>query len=967
MGVLYNIYSPIEKPEYNNFIDDEDKEDNNKQPIINNNDQVIVENIEQPIIEKKTATQIKIDNANIKRIQKAQIKINLQNDVIKLELQKKRNEFFNKVVRLSNQYDKIDYTKVRGSFDYTNTKKKQDYEVNILNINDAVLICTLLVNLNKINEQLLPAGYLHVYRLLKSAGGQYNNSDFAYLFKNDLIKWVSPIIIDAKRKYKNNPAIEAKIENPKTGNFIKKNGVLYKKLFGSIKLKSFRYSPLHNFNMIDYEVKDYCVPSYLSQLLQKKEYNLISSQLQFNNTPTYLELTEMMNKIKYNLNVYITDKEQIQEQKTYTKNLNILIHNEHMYVLNNKTINVKITETKTVDHDEFKSIESEVYTNISKINKGVKYVLENRFAEINKELQLKNAYSQVNINFYNQCEIAPVRYINDKIKLVEGIDINKCYFNILKNKNYRFAVQTGSEITEVYNKDDIILQHGFYYVIFHKFDDIDRALFMKKCWIYGDVILNLNLQNKITIKFKHIPGSLSCRTLKEDTEFKYLDVIHYTGSLCNYDTVKSKIYQCKSIEANAYKSKFDLNKFDYSINIDKNIIVREKFLNKTTGIYSYLSILQYARMQLYQLYNEIIKINPDVNIKKIYTDSITFDKKIRTKNEKVEIIDGDILPIKLNKLLKTKYNFTVKYETSDFTWNHHDIVLEEPEIDNKKIINYTDINQLLEKNMSFCMNAKAGYGKTHLIKNIIIPYLQLNNKKFIISSSSKESADKLKTDLVNINCDVIHQLLCTKVAHLDKIKEDLKDINYIIIDECSLLDTNILNLLQYCKLELPNLRFILSGDKNQCDFNENANNSFMDTYYFKFIVDFNFLTIDWHLNARYNQSYDNFLNGLLKYISGGSDPNCIKYVCKYFNTNYKNSIKQISENNLDKNTIKLSYTNKTRISLIDESTKAMTVHKSQGKTINIPYSIYEIDRMSIKVLYTGLSRCSDPKLITIYY
>ena len=64
----------------------------------------------------------------------------------------------------------------------------------------------------------------------------------------------------------------------------------------------------------------------------------------------------------------------------------------------------------------------------------------------------------------------------------------------------------------------------------------------------------------------------------------------------------------------------------------------------------------------------------------------------------------------------------------------------------------------------------------------------------------------------------------------------------------------------------------------------------------------------------------------------------------------------------DTNDIKLTYTHKTGKLLNNYE----TVHSAQGKTIDINYSIYDISKMTIKILYTALSRCTNKDKITIY-
>ena len=86
-------------------------------------------------------------------------------------------------------------------------------------------------------------------------------------------------------------------------------------------------------------------------------------------------------------------------------------------------------------------------------------------------------------------------------------------------------------------------------------------------------------------------------------------------------------------------------------------------------------------------------------------------------------------------------------------------------------------------------------------------------------------------------------------------------------------------------------------------------------------------------------------------------------MANYFNIQ---NIKSIDDIKNDKNKIKLSWTNDFKHNF-ENIKEHKTVHKSQGYTINEPYSIYEIERMSKKVLYTALSRCTKPELITIYF
>ncbi len=865
-----------------------------------------------------------------------------------------------------------------GNFEIKTRGKMQEYSATIRNADDAVSIANVLINHGDNDiRNLLRDNFRNVFDRLEQA----NRTDERFVYnivQSTKLKNFLPMNIKTKGR-KN---VDKMITNPITGRFISNNPMkrtkTYKEVFGKIKLKAVKYDPLQNYNTIEYKIEEYCVPSFSKSHLLKKEYIVIKDELETIKTPTYIQLTELMNKIDYNLNVYITDEECIQEQTEYKKTLSIMIHDEHMYVLKNSNIYKKF-KLKECSQEEYDKVKSEIYTDSYKICDGVKYKLINRFKKINSDLQMKGSFSEINIDFFNQCGIRPIRYINNDLNHGSGFDLNQCYFNILKNKDYIFPVQNGTETYEKFDdKIHYIDNHGFYYVEFKKQTEIELVLFGEgNQWILGYVINDLKL--KVNIKYRHVAKSFvtSCPELKHE----YMDVIFYTGHLAKYKTTKYKMLECDGFETIAYRKKYenccisngsieiksvdkkgkDTTKIIYYDDEDeKNDLIEEnkdniinmtkpcvnlsyEYLLKTSGMYAYLSILQYARLQLYYIYLEVKKADPDIKIKKVYTDAIYFNRQ--------PTIDFN----KVNKAV-SKYGFGVKYHDSQFSWtNTPRKPLKEPIISEVKLNHHNNIIQLLKDNKSFCINARAGYGKSYMIKNKIIPYLEKNNKKYILSATTIKLAKEM-------DCENIDHILATKQSDLKTINNKFKDIDYLIIDECSLLTVSILNIIQYIKRSNENVNVILLGDINQCSFEAN-NDTIMSTNLFNNIIENNILSIKWHEKARYNKQYDTFLNGLLEFKYGGKDSNCIKYIKEFF----KDQVKKSTENTNDK--LVLTYTNnfgKRFGKNEDNKYVYSTVHKAQGETINKKYSIYEVDIMDIKLLYTALSRCTNPKLITLY-
>ena len=891
---------------------------------------------------------------------------------------KKITSYTEKLINLINKIpaEGIDARNAKGSFTYqikfgTN---RQIYHVGILNIYDAMIISALLIDRSYLIREDLPIQYKKIYDLFENAN--LEDYEFAYKFKNDLDPWISP-------KTKGRKKAEKQVLNPVTKRYIKIEANTYKKVFRNIPLKKVTYQPLENYKIVDYEVDKYCVPSYLSKFLLKKEFKVIEDELKETPTPMAEELEKMLNKIGYNLCVYITDDECISEQTKFKKTLKIMIHDEHMFVLKNVSNKKENCKVKEVDKEDFDKINSEIYDESTKIKDGVKYKICDRFAKIEKYYNLKNSFSMENIKFYEECGIRATRYINMDIDNIQSLDLEKCYFSILNNDRYIFPVQNGEERTEVFKKGYPIIDTGFYYVHFKNMDDIEESLFnVENCWVLGYLINKLKL--KVDIKYQHIPNGCSMKS-KDKNDNEYMDVIHYTGTLSKYKKTKSQHIQCIRDEKEAYMMKYKncyyssgyieykkesalskllvnydsskekvkymhesfdtyeerdelLKKYNTDVYINPTVNIEHEYFLQKSGMYAYLAIMQYTKYELYVLYKEMIKEDPNFKIHKIYTDSMSYDSSLSDKS--IENI---------NKKIIKNYGFSVKKKSTYHIWNYNKKEIPEPIVkDNIEITNHDDINELLNLNVSFCNNSRAGYGKSHQIKNVIIPWMIKNDKKYILTSTTISSSEALE-------CECINTILSSNDSHFDSIKNRFKDIDYLIVDECSRLNRHILKMIEYVKSIFSGLKVIMIGDINQCDYSDD---NIMELNMFNNVVDYNFISIKYHNKARYDKTYDEFLTKILSFKNGGKDPSCVSTIKKFF----KNQIKGLNEK--DNNEIKITYTNKKGQNDLDNDYE--TTHKAQGKTISDRYSVYEINKMPRKVLYTALSRCCDYKLIDIY-
>lgn len=898
----------------------------------------------------------------------------------------RRTRFTLDLIKLSGGLtsNKFNYLEKEGEFNYNPRGKKQRYTMRIVNYTDAIIFAGLLTRPELIkNDPRAPDEIKRVANLFTDA--EHNSDKFNMRFYDQFEPW-----LNMKQKVTRINGIE-RVVSPITGRNIRvyksiwnkrKLGDVYKQIFGTIPLRNVVYDKLQLYKTEDYKIDGYCVPSYLQHVLTKKEFKKIESEFIEKPTPTYIELTTILNKISYGLTVFITDTECIQTQEEYKKNINIMIHDTHLYapksVRNNKIsclLDNENIKDKLINSDDFEDISCEVYTNSCKLVNGIKYKCDNKYKEVSKYFDFLTSFSKVNIDFFNECAIRPIRYITiDKnISAIGGFDINACYPNILNNKSYVFPRTTGHEKTQIFS--GTIKAHGFYYIEMKEMSDIEKCLFhVSKFWVLGYLIDKMKLKKRCKILYEHVAKQYTHTTSYTFDKFDKTLMTLFSGYLGKYTTEKIKSFECMGIEQDAYMKKYeddepyisggiinvkDIKKgYHYRTkderdeilkNIDISKIVyhrkpavniRQEKLKKKSGLYVYLAILQYARYELWQIYNEVKNHYKDVKVKKIYTDSIVFNVDVKT-----------IDLIKLNDKLN-KNGFTVKHELSPYTWNHKNFIAKEPVIiPNRDIIDYNnnnDVMKLLEDNQSFFINAKAGYGKSHTIQTVIMEYLNKMNKKYIMTSTTVESCKLYK------ECVTLQSLLSSKDTCRRNLLKTFQDIEYLIIDECSFLNIDLVNNIQHLKCYYPNLKIITAGDVNQCTYGENI----MITDIFYDLVDYNSYNMQWHDKARYDKDYDNFLTKLLVFKNGSE---CVNHIKTYF----KDQVKNINDKDKDNNNIKIVYTHAFGEKLKDK--KYITTHSAQGKTISEKHSVYQINQMPINVLYTALSRTSNQKNIDIYF
>jgi hypothetical protein len=831
---------------------------------------------------------------------------------------------------------------------YKPMKKYQKWTMNINDQAGAFFIATMILNPERIKRRMTPNHLIKTRDLVVHAGG--GTAEFIYAFKDEF-NFLNLDVPTITRRVERRVVDENIFSNPTTMTDIyvrhpryptgelKQGSNAYKYYYGNIKLQHVIYDTLHNYKTLNYDVDKYCVISYMSVYLKKGEYKKIKTQLDENPTPTYIQLTEILNSINYNLNVYIIDGEEIQHQDTHKKTLNIMIHNEHMYVLTgHKTINPDKLDTVYVNSKKYDEIKSEIYTSDYKIYDGKKYKMVNEaFKKINNVFNYIKFFSFVNYEFFNSCNIRPPMY-SDTHEHGCTLDINKAYYNILFNTRYVIPTQTGTEMTYIYDNQPINDIY-FYYVEFKTYTHIIKRLFStRKAWILGYLITNLNLDVHICYYHTTTPGVPENRE-EEKKNMSYIDIIHYTGYMASAEKQRETVYKSTGTEAQAIYTKYNNMRGGGVGKCKDGVRICDSNIKQSAGLYAYLGVMMYVRYELYKLY-ETLKIiyDDDIYISRIKTDSLSFNKKMTP-----EILYN------INECL-FKYGFSVKDEKgAKSKWNHRPAKVPAPVIYNYDKVIYK-LNDALNANISFMMDAPAGVGKTHAIYNKVVPYLKNNNKTFEIWTTTNEQRDELNKKY-NIPCEVVNNILQAKTSDINTLIKKYMNVHYIIIDEGGLLMEHAIKILNIIKNETKT-NIIICGDKNQCGLS--GINAMMSEN-IKILINNNVVRVKWTPKARYNKEYYDILNGLLK----TDNTDIFNYVKKYF--------KVIRETSApDENKICITWTHAKIDMLKKRGINALTIHATQGRTINQPYSIYEGRRLTKNILYTALSRATDINHITIY-
>jgi hypothetical protein len=598
------------------------------------------------------------------------------------------------------------------------------------------------------------------------------------------------------------------------------------------------------------------------------------------------------------------------------------------------------------------------------------------------------------------------------------IDINKCRKNILINYSYDFCKFSVLDNIEPF---DGVINDGLYYIeCENKLPLRGNQFYSRPMVEYG---LSISLFCKSDIKYQLKPSRLIPKSyfkdfvaylldiFKENTQLQKNSINYLVGLFGRRNNMYYENRICNKNDIDDIASHYEELSRPYINEINEDIvsIVGEVKINKIDSYFPiHLQILDCEAIELHKILTlveeedgvalcvktdaVIYSRRKEININDYYWDEAKEIKKYKHENNFKELQR----PIKLKHLDK-------------LVINPHEYFLYK-EQDNFDLI----VDDIINSSKGCLILGPAGAGKTTLLNKIIE---KLDVKKILRLAPTNKSA-------LLIDGETLDKFTYNFVNGGRKLSK-YKFIEYILIDEISMVRELFYQVLLTIKNFNPNIKFIISGDFYQLPpVGETLKSSYENSRALFELVD------GFKLNLEKCRRSDDFLFNICKDVKSGVeiDVSIFNSNKNYLNVCYTNRIRKYVNNECMKKYIKenqgpkldikkLQYDknsqditimkgmplicriNQKSIDIVNNEMfkviKVMpneivvknemkeiiiplakinqlfhlgfciTIHKSQGETFDRPYSIYEWNTLNKTLKYVALSRSSDIKYINI--
>ena len=422
-------------------------------------------------------------------------------------------------------------------------------------------------------------------------------------------------------------------------------------------------------------------------------------------------------------------------------------------------------------------------------------------------------------DYYYEGDLKKYLKENKRDDEVKMIDFNKMRRNIMLNNVYKYPVYSVMDGPKKYLGDEI--KPGNYFV-----NTKNYFPFRGNGWYPHPMIiqaLELNIITRENIEFEYVASySLKADYFKEFVE----ELLKLTNGIeLNNGGQLSKLIvntfvglfgnlSSESINAtmttDKYRASYELmdeNKMVLGNKIDDDttlytILETKKIKKEENCIPLYNHVIAVEAMELYKLEQLMIK-NGGRPFER-NTDAIIYFGKEFELNEKWN--SGELKhryeePSHLKRESVCRMVRDEKYKLNIIPYT----MMEEKD-------DYTELaKDIIENNTSINILGGAGVGKSHLIKEIIKILKDNNIKCKAMAPTNKAS--------VNIGGKTIHReyfdIKISNASREKRLLNELKDYEYIIIDEISMVKEIFYQFFIMIQLYVPTMKFIIVGDFKQ--------------------------------------------------------------------------------------------------------------------------------------------------------
>ena len=436
----------------------------------------------------------------------------------------------------------------------------------------------------------------------------------------------------------------------------------------------------------------------------------------------------------------------------------------------------------------------------------------------------------VSNNVVNTCEFKTWQFVERHTKAEEAancfkIDMKKCRRNLTYNSKYKFPVFTVMDTVTAFTGK---IQCGFYYIqnTHNTFPLRGNGWYSQPMVEYvldnqlittENIVAELIPSNKLDNDYYQKPIDTLLNAFADEPTLQKLSVNSMVGLLgkTKHSASHTKFALCPHEAAqwwgdNKNEGKYDIFIRNVALNNGKTLyegIFHEDIQMESTKYPLYKQILEMEAIELHKLESLIISNGGTVLDRN--TDAIRYSLQEGRKalqfnhfwddnNTVVKYQNEEPTPLRCEVLPNMRREKTFDLQPFELQWNtqyDYDGSAEE------------EAKRIIESNMSCHIDGRAGTGKSYLV-NKIIDELKLQDKKFMGFSPTNKGARI-------INGSTIHSVYFQYQSRKSKLFKILKDVEYIFIDEVSMMIKDFYTLFVLIKRTFKTIKFIIAGDFGQ--------------------------------------------------------------------------------------------------------------------------------------------------------